>query len=40
MRTLLILAMLCPLLALGQSTKITPLTIGDTIAGYRLFKHH
>src|SRR6476661_3125665 len=31
MRKLLILAMLCPLLGLSQSDKITPLTIGDTI---------
>jgi len=31
MRQLLFLAILCPLLTLGQSNKITPLTIGDTV---------
>jgi thiol-disulfide isomerase/thioredoxin len=31
MRKLLLLAMLCPLLGLSQSDKITPLIIGDTI---------
>jgi thiol-disulfide isomerase/thioredoxin len=31
MRTIFVLAMLCPLLGSGQPNKITPLTIGDTV---------
>jgi len=31
MRTFLILALLCPLLTLSQTNKITPLSIGDTV---------